>query len=432
MRECATDSAASNARFSASSEPMSGLAAPLRTAMPTPEEPSGRRVPGITLPVPTSWSMPSAVRMTTSALVPSAIDFSSAWVAWNSACRPGAAALSTPFMASVLRTARSSKRGFEREVDVIGASVHIAEELRLAEGARAVRHADADVSIARHAHVEARVEVVEQFPVAAAAPALVTQLHLRDLLGVGKPASHAEARVQAPALPAEAVPVDLEERHHRPEVILVALLEVALDADKAREIDRPAARVLDELAADVQRGDVRIVDRVPRRTAEPHDLQHVAVAGIAVQHLGDERPRLRRPASPFGREVIHEADEGLRIKPALGERARRDFARAASRPDAAEDMPALGKRIVSVERCREIESSGAGGAPVVREALESVGDERIEPPIALPELQPGARAVQVSAPAFVEVEWQVVRAALRAAVSRTLKAQQVPDRRAGD
>src|SRR5436190_148178 len=187
-----------------------------RTAMPTPEEPSGRRLPGTTVPRAVSSSMPSAVSSTTSALAPSAIDLRSACVAWNSARRPGAANSSTPFMASVLRMERSLKGAFEREVDVIGAPVYVTEELRLAEGARAVRHADADVSIARHAHVEARVQVVEQLPVAAAAASLVVQLHLADLLRVGKAAPHADARAPAPFLPAKAVPVHLEERHHRP------------------------------------------------------------------------------------------------------------------------------------------------------------------------------------------------------------------------
>src|SRR5918911_1591481 len=197
--EWGTDSAATSVAFSSASEPMRGLGAPLRTARPTPERPRSSRVPDWTRPSFASVSMPSAVRMTTSALLPSAISLRSACVAWNSTRRPGAADSSTPFMARVLRTARSLKAAFDGEVDVIGASIDVAEELRLAEGARAVRDAHADVSIARHAHVEAGIEVVEKLPVAAAAPALVVQLHLRDLLRVGEAAPHAEARVQAPA-----------------------------------------------------------------------------------------------------------------------------------------------------------------------------------------------------------------------------------------
>src|SRR5438067_3028037 len=286
--ECATDAAASRVRLSASSEPMSGFGAPLRTARPTPERPSASRVSGSTRPSRARVSTPSSVRMTTSPVAPSAIDLSSAWVAWNSARRPGAAASSAPFSASVLSTVSSLKAGFEREVDVIGASVDVAEELRFPERARAVRHADADIGVARDAHIEARVEVVQELPVAAAAAALVTELHLRDLLRVVKAAPHAEARAH-PAVPRPAVPVHLEERHHRPEVVLVALLEVALDADEARQVDRPAARALDQFPADMQRRDIGIVGRVPRRAAEAHDLQHVAVAGIAVEHLGDKR-----------------------------------------------------------------------------------------------------------------------------------------------
>src|SRR5690242_16093437 len=184
--EWATESAASSDAFNSWSEAMRGLGAPWRTARPTPERPRSSRLPATSRPSFISVSMPSAVRMTTSALLPSAISLRSACVAWNSTRRPGAAASSTPFMASVLRTARSLKAAFDGEVDVIGASIDVAEELRLAEGARAVRDADADVSIARHAHVEARVEVVEELPVAATPPALVVQLHLRDLLGVGE------------------------------------------------------------------------------------------------------------------------------------------------------------------------------------------------------------------------------------------------------
>src|SRR5690242_12736298 len=213
--EWATESAASSDAFNSWSEAMRGLGAPWRTARPTPERPRSSRLPATSRPSFISVSMPSAVRMTTSALAPSAIDLRSACVAWNSARRPGAAASSTPFMASVLKTARLLKGGFDGEVDVIGASVHVAEELRLAEGARAVRDAHADVSIARHAHVEARIEIVEELPGAATAAALVMELHLGNLLGVGKAAPHAEARVPAPALPAEPVPVHLEERHHR-------------------------------------------------------------------------------------------------------------------------------------------------------------------------------------------------------------------------
>src|SRR5882762_7277726 len=184
--------------------------------------------------------MPSEVRMTTSALSPAAMDLRSACVAWNCTRSPGAASSSAPFMASVLSTERS-KGGFDGDIDVIGASVHVAEELGAAERAGAVRYADPDIGLARDPHVDARVEVVEQLPVAAAAPALVAQLHLADLLRVGQARAHAEARVQSPALPAETVPVHLEERHHRPEIVLVALLEMALDADEAGEVDRPAA-----------------------------------------------------------------------------------------------------------------------------------------------------------------------------------------------
>src|SRR3989441_7367256 len=230
--------------------------------------------------------MPSAVRSTTSARWPAAIALSSACVAWNSTRSSGAAAASTPFMASVLRMLSSLKGGFEREVDVIGASVHVAEELRLAERARAMRGADADVGFFRDAHVEARIEIAEELPVAAAAPALVVQLHLRDLLRIRKAGSDAGPRAH-PAVPAKAVPVRLEERHRRPEVVLVALLELALDADEAGEVDRPAARALDQLAAEVQGRNVGVVHGVARGAVEPHDLQYVAVARVAIERLHD-------------------------------------------------------------------------------------------------------------------------------------------------
>src|SRR3954470_13150586 len=291
---------------------MSGFGAPARTAMPTPERPSSSRVCGSTAPCPTSWSVPSAVRMTTSALAPSAIDFRSACVAWNSARSPGAAASSAPLRASVLRTLMSLKGGFEGEVDVIGASVHVAEELRLAERARAVRHAQPEVSVACHTHVEARVQVAQELPVAAAVLRLVAQLHERDLLGVGEAEAHADTRAHV-LVPAETVPVELEEAHHRPEVVLIGLLEMPLQADEAGNLDRPAARAVDQLAAEMQRRDVGVVDGVPRRAREPHDLQHVAVARVAVEHLGDQRFCLRLPARLLGRQVVQQADERLRL-----------------------------------------------------------------------------------------------------------------------
>src|SRR4051812_12598173 len=178
---------------------MRGLRAPARTASPTPEVPSSMRVAGTMLPCLASWSMPSAVRMTTSARWPSAMDFSSACVAWYSTFRPGMVSCSTPFRASVLRIARSSKSGFDGDIDVVGASVHVAEELGLAELARAMRDADADISIARNTHIEARIQVIEELPRAAVAPGLVMVLHLADLLRVGKPRAEAESRVQIAA-----------------------------------------------------------------------------------------------------------------------------------------------------------------------------------------------------------------------------------------
>src|SRR5438552_4520360 len=205
-------------------------------------------------------------------------------------------------MASVLSMEISLKGGFEGDIDVIGASVHVAEELRLAESARAVRGADADVGLARHAHVEARIEIAEELPIAAAAPALVVELHLRDLLRIRKAGSDADARAH-PAVPPKAVPIRLEERHRRPEVVLVALLEMALQADEAGEVDRPAARALDQLAPDVQRGNVGVVDGVARGAIEPHDLQHVAVARVAVERLHDHRLGGWGPAALLGREV---------------------------------------------------------------------------------------------------------------------------------
>src|SRR5438045_2110024 len=194
MRECATDWTFTKVCFSAGTELISGFGAPVRTARPTPEAPSSTRVAAITLPCCASCSIPSVVRITTSAVSPAAMDLSSACVAWNCTRRPGAAASSTPFMASVLNIDRSLKAGFEGDIDVIGASVHVAEELRLAESARAVRGADADVGLARHAHVEARIEIAEELPVAAAAPALVVELHLRDLLRIRKAGADADAR----------------------------------------------------------------------------------------------------------------------------------------------------------------------------------------------------------------------------------------------
>src|SRR5258708_11423435 len=177
--------------------------------------------------------------------------------------RRGGAASSTPFMASVLNMDTSLKSGFDGDIDVIGASVDAAEELGLADIPRAVRDADADVSIARHAHVEARVEVVEELPVAAAAPALVVLLHLADLLGIGKTRAEAEPRVEV-AVPGEPGPVHLEEGHHRPVVVAVAFLEVPLQADEAGEVDRPAAGGLHQLPAERHGRDADVLPRIAR------------------------------------------------------------------------------------------------------------------------------------------------------------------------
>src|SRR5260221_6587436 len=436
-------------------------------------------------------------------------------MAGNSTRSPPAASSSTPFIARVLSTV-TSKRGFEGEVDVIGASVDAAEELRLAERARAVRHAEAEVGFLRDAHVEARIEVAEQLPVAAVAAPLVLQFHLRDLLRIGKAGADAQARVH-PAVPAEAVPVRLEERHPRPEIVLVGLFEMALDADEAGEVDRPAARALDELAAEVQRRDVGVVDRVALGAVEPRDLQHVAVARVAVERLDDQRLRAGiqcgPPALLLGREVVEEAEKRLAVQAALRQRAAADLARAARGVEPADQVPALGERVARVERGLKIqpgagvviagavvevvqlgiaprqhelrahgqpaaapivgpvaraqlhtlrgmariaqhfdvrrapthvpaqaragietglarrEAERAGRLPVAREALEPVAQEDVDAPVLLLELEAKAGAMQIGALAFVEVEGQLVRAALGAAGGRALVAQEVPDRR---
>src|SRR5215831_1167184 len=79
--EWATDLAASSVRFSTSGEPMSGLAAPLRTAMPMPERARSRRLPATTLPRAISSSIVSAVRMTRSTAAPPSSSFTSPFVA---------------------------------------------------------------------------------------------------------------------------------------------------------------------------------------------------------------------------------------------------------------------------------------------------------------------------------------------------------------
>src|SRR5689334_2318764 len=191
MREWPTDSAATSAFFSAWRSRMSGFFAPARTARPTPDLPSFICDPETMSCFCASSAMPSSVRITTSARLPAAMSFNSAWVAWNSARRDGAAASSTPLSASVLMTVRSLKAGFDGDIDVVRAAVDVAEELRLAEGARAVRHAQADVGIARDAEVDARVEIVEQLPGAAAVLRLVALLHERHVLGIGKAAAEA-------------------------------------------------------------------------------------------------------------------------------------------------------------------------------------------------------------------------------------------------
>src|SRR5256885_15950580 len=128
-REWATELAESTASLKACSEPMPGLRAPARTARPTPEVPSSTRVAATILPWPASWSMPSTVRITTSALSPAAIDLRSACVAWYSTRKSLTETSSAPFRASVLSTVMSLKGGFDGDIDVIGAPVYVAEEL---------------------------------------------------------------------------------------------------------------------------------------------------------------------------------------------------------------------------------------------------------------------------------------------------------------
>src|SRR5262245_34625938 len=74
--EWATDLAASNARFSASGEPISGLLAPLRTASPMPELAMSTRLPA-TLPCLIRPLIASAVRIARSALAPPSSSFRS-------------------------------------------------------------------------------------------------------------------------------------------------------------------------------------------------------------------------------------------------------------------------------------------------------------------------------------------------------------------
>src|SRR5689334_10638333 len=73
--EWATDLAASSACLSASGVAMSGLLAPLRTAMPMPERAKSTRLPATTLPRPISSSIASAVRTTRSAAAPLSSSF---------------------------------------------------------------------------------------------------------------------------------------------------------------------------------------------------------------------------------------------------------------------------------------------------------------------------------------------------------------------
>src|SRR5262245_18268801 len=68
--EWATDLAASSARLSASGEAISGLLAPLRTAMPMPERARSRRLAATTLPRLIRSSIASAVRMARSPPAP--------------------------------------------------------------------------------------------------------------------------------------------------------------------------------------------------------------------------------------------------------------------------------------------------------------------------------------------------------------------------
>src|SRR5262245_376244 len=74
--EWATDLAASSARLSASGEAISGLLAPLRTAMPMPERARSQRLAATTLPRLIRSSTASAVRIARSPPAPASSSLS--------------------------------------------------------------------------------------------------------------------------------------------------------------------------------------------------------------------------------------------------------------------------------------------------------------------------------------------------------------------
>ncbi len=159
---------------------------------------------------------------------------------------------------------------------------------------------------------------------------------------------------------------------------------MTLHSYEAGKVHRPAPGALDQLASDVHGGDVRVVHRVRRGAGEPHDLQHVAVAGIAVEDLDDQRLGLRRPALLLRREVVEHAEEDLGLESALRERAVGDLARAQRAGQAAEQAPALGERIGAVKGELPVDPGARGvnaryAVVVVVQGLIAQGNHRVRP-----------------------------------------------------
>src|SRR5882672_2432481 len=132
------------------------------------------------------------------------------------------------------------KSCLEINVDVIGAAVDVAVQARPAEDAGAVRDAEAKVGVVQvlaadqvaDAEVDARIEGVEQLRLVAPPLREVAVLAEGNALGPGEADAEAEARAHV-GVPGKAVVVRLEVGAERPEVRLVAVLEMPLRAEEA-------------------------------------------------------------------------------------------------------------------------------------------------------------------------------------------------------
>src|SRR5436190_13980590 len=145
----------------------------------------------------------------------------------------------------------------------------------------------------------------------------------------------------------------------------------------------------------------------------------VVIVQLGIAPGGDElRPQRQPAALPF---VHPKAGAKLAAPRALAHVVQQLDVRLTPGEPPAQADAGIESRLAHVEAGRALR------APILREAYEAVGDERVDAPVARPELQADVRSVQIGAFALVEVQRKLVGAALGAGVGRTLPAQEIAE-----